>query len=141
MGRTATPYRAGVTTDGLIHNKYRSKCYGRGACSRRAGGCDIHAAFDSPTGLIYPAQDTGRLHIRTNATARAITVDPATGKARGVAFVDTETRRDYEARARTVVVAASTLESARLLLLSASRQHPAGWRIRASTLATTSAST
>ena len=126
MGRTATPYRAGVTTDGLVHNKYRSKCYGRGACSRRAGGCDIHAAFDSPTGLIYPAQDTGRLHIRTNATARAITVDPATGKARGVAFVDTETRRDYEARGRTVVVAASTLESARLLLLSASRQHPAG---------------
>lgn len=126
MGRTATAYRVGVTTDGLVHNKYRSKCYGRGACSRRAGGCDIHAAFDSPTGLIYPAQDTGRLHIRTNATARAITVDPATGKARGVAFVDTETRRDHEARARTVVVAASTLESARLLLHSASRQHPAG---------------
>jgi choline dehydrogenase-like flavoprotein len=126
MGRTATPYRAGVTTDGLVHNKYRSKCYGRGACSRRAGGCDIHAAFDSPTGLIYPAQDTGRLHVRTNATARAITVDPATGKARGVAFVDTVTGRDYEARARTVVVAASTLESARLLLLSASRQHANG---------------
>ncbi len=126
MGRTATPYRAGVTTDGLVHNRYRSKCYGRGACSRRAGGCDIHAAFDSPTGLIYPAQDTGRLHVRTNATARAITVDPATGKARGVAFVDTVTGRDFEARARTVVVAASTLESARLLLLSASRQHPNG---------------
>ena len=126
MGRTATPYRAGVTTDGLVHNKYRSKCYGRGSCWRRAGGCDIHAAFDSPTGLIYPAQDTGRLHVRTNATARAITVDPATGKARGVAFVDTVTGRDYEARARAVVVAASTLESARLLLLSASRQHPNG---------------
>jgi choline dehydrogenase-like flavoprotein len=126
MGRTATPYRAGVTTDGLLHNKYRSKCYGRGACARRAGGCDIHAAFDSPTGLIYPAQDTGRLAIRTNATARAITVDPATGRARGVAFVDTVTKRDFEARARAVVVAASTLESARLLLLSASRQHPAG---------------
>ena len=126
MGRTATPYRAGVTTDGLVHNKYRSKCYGRGSCWRRAGGCDIHAAFDSPTGLIYPAQDTGRLHVRTNATARAITVDPATGKARGVAFVDTVTGRDYEARARAVVVAASTLESARLLLLSASRQHPHG---------------
>jgi choline dehydrogenase-like flavoprotein len=126
MGRTATPYRAGVTTDGLVHNKYRSKCYGRGACARRAGGCDIHAAFDSPTGLIYPAQDTGRLSLRTNATARAVTVDPGTGKARGVAFVDTATRRDYEARARVVVVAASTLESARLLLLSSSRQHPRG---------------
>src|SRR5271157_5240734 len=34
-GRLITPYRAGVTTDGLKHNKYRSKCFGRGACSRR----------------------------------------------------------------------------------------------------------
>ena len=51
MGRVLTPYRAGVTTDGLKHNKYRSRCYGRGACDRRTGGCDIHAAFDSPTGL------------------------------------------------------------------------------------------
>jgi choline dehydrogenase-like flavoprotein len=126
MGRTATPYRAGVTTDGLLHNKYRSKCYGRGACQRRAGGCDIHAAFDSPTGLIYPAQDTGHLQIRTNATVREVTVDASTGKARGVAFIDTETRRDYEVRARAVVLAASTLESTRLLLLSKSRQHPNG---------------
>jgi choline dehydrogenase-like flavoprotein len=126
MGRVLTPYRAGVTTDGLKHNKYRSKCFGRGACARRAGGCDIHAAFDSPTGLIYPAMDTGRLTLRTNATVREILVDPATGKARGVAFVDTDSGRDYEARGRTVVVAASTLESARLLLLSKSRVHPNG---------------
>ena len=126
MDRVLTPYRAGVTTDGLKHNKYRSRCYGRGACNRRAGGCDIHAAFDSPTGLIYPAQDTGRLTIRTNATAREITVDPKTGKARGVAFVDTETGRQLEARGRVVVVAASTLESARLLLLSKSGAHPNG---------------
>ncbi len=93
-GRVLTPYRAGVTTDGLKHNKYRSKCFGRGACSRRAGGCDIHAAFDSPTGLIYPALDTGHLTIRTGSTAREVTVDPDTGKARGVSFVDTDDRRD-----------------------------------------------
>src|SRR5204863_6288856 len=75
MGRVLTPYRAGVTTDGLKHNKFRSRCYGRGACGRRAGGCDIHAAFDSPTGLIYPAMETGHLTLRTNAIAREITVD------------------------------------------------------------------
>ena len=126
MGRTATPYRAGVTTDGLIHNKYRSKCYGRGACSRRAGGCDIHAAFDSPTGLIYPARDTGRLTIRTNATAHEVQVDPATGKAGGVGFIDTVTGKSYAAKAKAVVLAASTLESTRLLLLSKSPQHPNG---------------
>ena len=53
----------------------QSKCFGRGACGRRAGGCDIHAAFDSPTGLIAPAMETGHLTIRTNATVREVTVE------------------------------------------------------------------
>src|SRR5579859_2732014 len=126
MGRVLTPYRAGVTTDGLKHNKYRSRCFGRGACERHTGGCDIHAAFDSPTGLIFPAADTGNLTIRTNATAHEVTVDPISGKARGVSFIDTETGQTYEARAKAVVLAASTLESARLMLLSKSKTHRNG---------------
>src|SRR3954466_9606464 len=126
MNRVLTPYRAGVTTDGLKHNKYRSRCFGRGACNRRVGGCDIHAAFDSPTGLIYPALETGHLVVRTGSIAREVTVDPVTGKASGVAFVDAATGQTLEAKARTVVVGASTLESARLLLLSKSSLHPSG---------------
>jgi glucoside 3-dehydrogenase (cytochrome c) catalytic subunit len=125
-GRVLTPYRAGVTTDGLKHNKYRSRCLGRGACGRKVGGCDIHAAFDSPTGLIYPALDTGRLTLRTGSIAREVTVDPGTGKARGIAFLDATTGDVLEARGRVVVLAASTLESARLMLLSRSPQHPTG---------------
>jgi choline dehydrogenase-like flavoprotein len=125
QGRLITPYRAGVTTEG-VKNKYRSRCFGRGACSRRVGGCDIHAAFDSPTGLIYPAWDTGNLTVRTNATVHEVTVDPHTGKASGVSFIDTETRRSYQAKAKAVLLGASTLETARLLLLSKSRQHPNG---------------
>ena len=126
MGRVLTPYRAGVTTDGLKHNKYRSKCFGRGACDRRVGGCDIHAAFDSPTGLIRPAMDTGNLTLRPNSTVYEVTVDPNTGKARGVNFIDTETGKTYEARARAVILGASTLESARLMMLSKSSSHPNG---------------
>ena len=126
MNRVLTPYRAGVTTDGLKHNKYRSRCFGRGACNRRVGGCDIHAAFDSPTGLVYPAMDTGNLTLRTNSIAREILVDNKTGKARGVAFIDSESGRTYEAQAKVVVLAASTLESARLMLLSKSSAHPNG---------------
>ena len=126
MGRVLTPYRAGVTTDGLKHNKYRSRCYGRGACSRHVGGCDIHAAFDSPTGLIRPAMDTGNLTLRTNATVYEVTVDKNTGKATGVSFLDSETRKSYQAKGKTVILAASTLESARLLLLSKSSAHPNG---------------
>ena len=126
MGRVLTPYRAGVTTDGLKHNKYRSRCFGRGACNRRAGGCDIHAAFDSPTGLIYPAMDTGHLTLRTNAIAREILVDKNTGKARGVAFVDRRPDAATRRTGRSLSLAASTLESARLMLLSKSTAHPNG---------------
>lgn len=126
MGRVLTPYRAGVTTDGLKHNKYRSRCYGRGACDRHVGGCDIHAAFDSPTGLIRPAMDTGNLTLRPNSTVYEVTVDKDTGKATGVAFLDSETRKSYQAKAKTVLLAASTLESARLMLLSKSSLYPNG---------------
>jgi len=126
MGRILTPYRAGVTTDGLKHNKYRSRCFGRGACERRTGGCDIHAAFDSPTGLIFPALDTGNLTIRTNSTAAGVTVDPVSGKVRGVTFIDTDTGKTYEAKGKAIVLAASTLETARLMLLSKSTLYPNG---------------
>jgi choline dehydrogenase-like flavoprotein len=126
MDRVLTPYRAGVTTDGVKHNKYRSRCYGRGACNRHVGGCDIHAAFDSPTGLIRPAMDTGNLTMRPNSTVFEVTVDKKTGKATGVSFLDSETHKSYQAKAKTVILAASTLESARLMLLSKSSLYPNG---------------
>src|SRR5947209_7309317 len=126
MGRTLTPYRAGVTTDGLKHNKYRSRCYGRGACDRHVGGCDIHAAFDSPTGLIRPAMDTGNLTMRPNSTVYEVSIDKNTGKADGVNFLDSESRQSYKAKAKVVLLAASTLESTRLLLLSKSDKYPNG---------------
>ncbi|MGD9785567.1 MAG: GMC oxidoreductase [Hyphomicrobiaceae bacterium] len=125
-GRILTPFRLGVTTDGLAHNPYRHRCMGRGACQRRVGGCDIHAAFDSPTGLIYPAYETGHLTVRTNAVVYEVTLDTATGLARGVSFIDTSSGSSYEVKARVVVLGASTLESTRIMLNSRSRQYPAG---------------
>ncbi len=126
MDRIVTPYRAGCTTEWLKHNKHRSRCYGRGACNRHVGGCDIHAAFDSPTGLILPAMETGNLTLRPNSTAYEVTVDKNTGKADGVNFLDSETRKSYKAKGKVIILAASTLESARLMLLSKSPQHPNG---------------
>lgn len=126
MNRVLTPYRAGVTTDGLKHNKYRSRCYGRGACDRHVGGCDIHAAFDSPTGLIRPAMDTGNLTMRPNSTVYEVTVDKNTGKASGVSFLDSDSHKSYQVKAKVVILAASTLESARLMLLSKSSVYPNG---------------
>ncbi|MBO0797677.1 MAG: GMC family oxidoreductase, partial [Blastocatellia bacterium] len=55
-----------------------------------------------------------------------VLVDNDTGKAKGVAFIDTVTGKSYEAKAKVVVLAASTLETARLMLLSKSRIYPTG---------------
>jgi choline dehydrogenase-like flavoprotein len=123
MGRNLIPGRAGVTTDGVAHNKYRHPCKGRGRCGR---GCNIHAAFHSPTALVMPAIDTGNLELRPNSTVSEVMVDPNTGKATGVRVIDSVTKEVLEFKARVVVLAASTLESTRLLLNSKSRQYPNG---------------
>ena len=143
MGRVLTPYRAGVTTDGLKHNKYRSRCFGRGACSRRAGGCDIHAAFDSPTGLIYPAMDTGHLTLRTNAIAREMLGRPAAPARRAASRSSTRRpARSYEAQGKVVdrrgLDARVGAAAAAVEVDAASRTASA---TRAATSATTSAST
>lgn len=122
MGRRLIPGRAGVTTDGVA-SKYRSPCRGRGRCGR---GCNIHAAFHSPSSLVRPAEDTGNLELRPNSTVSEVLVDSNTGLVSGVRVIDSVTRQVYDYRARVVILAASTLESARLLLNSKSRQHPIG---------------
>ena len=73
---------------------------------------------------IDDARATRRLTLRHSAVARGILIDPCTGRARGVAWV--EAGREREATARVVVLAASTIESTRLLLNSRSRHHPDG---------------
>jgi choline dehydrogenase-like flavoprotein len=70
--------------------------------------------------------DTGNLTMRPNSTVFEVTVDKNTGKATGVSFLDSDTRKSYQAKAKTVILAASTLESARLMLLSKSSLYPNG---------------
>jgi choline dehydrogenase-like flavoprotein len=57
--------------------------------------------------------------------AREVTVD-ASGRATGVSYIDKTTRTDHHVNARIVVLAASALETARLLLNSKSSQFPNG---------------
>jgi choline dehydrogenase-like flavoprotein len=64
--------------------------------------------------------------LRTNAVASHLIIDVKTGKAKGVAYIDQVTRKGYEALGKVIVLCASTIESTRLLLNSASRQHPNG---------------
>ena len=61
---------------------------------------------------------TGKLDVVPNAVVRQVSVDKNTGKANGVIFLDRHTGREMQAKARVVVLAAGTLETTRLLLLS-----------------------
>ena len=72
------------------------------------------------------AQATGLLTIRHDAVVRRITTDERGKRANGAEYIDRVTGRLLTARATLVVLAASPIESVRLLLNSTSAQHPAG---------------
>ncbi len=122
-GRRLIPTRAGVISEKLAHNKYRSACHYCGTCGR---GCDVGAMFNSPTGLLAPANDTGKLTLRSDAVVREVLLDAKTGKAKGVRFIDRTSKKDYEALGKVVILGASTLESTRILLNSTTREYPNG---------------
>jgi choline dehydrogenase-like flavoprotein len=115
----SVPSRLSILT--ANHNG-RPACHYCGQCGR---GCATHSNFSSPSVLIPPALDTGRLKIVSNAMAREVTVGP-NGLATGVAYIDKNTGRDNHVSARIVVLAASACESARILLNSRSSRFPQG---------------
>lgn len=75
---------------------------------------------------IAAAKATGRLTIRTEAEVTRILTDDETGLATGVEFVDRNTKVAGTAVGDSVIVAASAIESIRLLLNSKSARHPEG---------------
>jgi choline dehydrogenase-like flavoprotein len=116
---TCIPGRLSILTRPL---NGRLACHYCGQCHR---GCTVNANFTSTNVLLAPAAATGRLTMITNAMAREITVDER-GKATGVNYIDKTDGSDKHVRARVVVLAASALESARLLLNSKSSRFPQG---------------
>lgn len=79
-----------------------------------------------PAATVHAALKTGRLSLRSNAVVSHIVVNRNTGNAKGVAFIDRHSHKSYEVYGKVIVLCASTLESTRILLNSASPQHPAG---------------
>lgn len=82
--------------------------------SRRATG----TLASSINLLLPPALESGYLTVVPNAVVSRITTDSNTGLANGATFIDRRSQREMHAKARVVVVGASTLESSRLLLNS-----------------------
>jgi choline dehydrogenase-like flavoprotein len=119
LGIPCIPARLSIIT--RPHNG-RQACHYCGQCNR---GCSTNSNFSSPEVLIRPALVTGNVTLLTNAMVREVTTGPD-GLATGVAYIDKNTGEDRQLRARVVVLAASALESARLLLNSRSSRHPQG---------------
>jgi choline dehydrogenase-like flavoprotein len=87
-------------------------------------GCENGSKSSVLATFIPRALKTGRCRLRAQAMVREITVDE-NGRARGAVYQD-RAGALHEVRARVVVVAASAVESARLLLLSRSARFPHG---------------
>jgi choline dehydrogenase-like flavoprotein len=100
----------------------RPACHYCAECGR---SCAVNANFASPGVHIVPALKTGNLEVRTGAMCREVTVGPD-GRATGVSYIDTKTRREVTVKARVVVLAASCCETARIMLNSKSTLFPNG---------------
>ena len=119
LGMRMIPVRRAVLTESL-HGL--PACHWCGACDR---GCVSGSKYCSIQFSIEPALKTGRLTLLTGSMAREIVVDND-GRAVAVSYIDKPTRAEREIRGKRILLAASTLESARLLLNSKSRFHPGG---------------
>ncbi len=100
----------------------RAQCHFCGVCGR---GCDIGAFFNSSDYLLEPAFQTGKLQVIDNAVVARVLND-ASGKASGVQYFDRASGAERTVRARVVIVAASCIDSTRILLNSKSSQYPNG---------------
>lgn len=119
IGVPVLPSRSAVLT---VAHEGLPPCHYCGECGV---GCDVGARFCTLDAIVPKLRRRPNFKLQTNAAVHQVLVDQG-GRARGVSYVDAETRRDYEVEARAVVLAASTVESGRILLNSQSRFHPNG---------------
>ena len=103
------------------HNGF-APCHYCGACGR---GCDTASFFNSADHLIPVALKSGRLTLRTNAVAARI-LPNAEGLAGSVQYFDRQTKEEHRAFGKVIVLAASCIDSTRILLNSKSSRFPNG---------------
>jgi choline dehydrogenase-like flavoprotein len=119
-GVPVIPSRLSILTKAI--NDERGQCFYCAQCNR---GCTVHADFSSSSVLVKPALKTGNVDLITSAMVREVLTN-AEGIATGVSYVSKEDSAEYQIFGRTVILAASACESARLLLNSKSPRHPNG---------------
>lgn len=118
-GYTVVNGRRAVLTE---EHRGRAKCHYCGACGK---GCDIGAFFNSQDYLLQDAFATGKLELRENAIVSHVLTDED-GAASGVRYFERLTGEERTVSAKRVVVAASAVDSTRILLNSKSSAYPNG---------------
>ncbi len=119
-GVPVIPARLSILTKQI--NKDRGACFFCAQCGR---SCKVYGDFSSSSVLVKPAVATGNVDLITNAMAREVLTDQ-NGQATGISYVDKLDLQEYQVSGRVVILAASTCETARLLLNSKSARHPNG---------------
>jgi choline dehydrogenase-like flavoprotein len=105
----------------IVHGS-RAACHYCDQCQR---GCYTASYFNSPAVTLPAAARTGRLTLVSDAVVSHVVMN-GRGKADGVYYVQRTTHAHREVRAKIVVLAASALESTRILLNSRSSIFPEG---------------
>lgn len=90
--------------------QYQSKCW---------LGCQFGAYFSTQSATLPAAMATGNLTLRPWSIVTRILYDKETKKASGVEVLDAETNQTYEFSSKIIFVCASTLNSAWILMNSA----------------------
>jgi choline dehydrogenase-like flavoprotein len=120
FGRTLTLGRSANLTTAL---NGRQPCHYCGPCER---GCVTRSYFNSSYTTLQDALRTGHCELIPNAMAHQVLMHPSTNRALGISYVDRVTKQTREIHARVVVLAASAMESTRLLLNSATPRYTNG---------------
>src|SRR5436190_1791416 len=105
-----------------LAHRGRPACHYCDECQR---GCYTASYFNSPSVTLPAAARTGRLTLISDAVVSHVLMN-AEGKAEGVYYLERMTHAHREARAKIVVLAASALESTRILLNSRTVRFPEG---------------
>ncbi|MFA6083089.1 GMC oxidoreductase [Mucilaginibacter sp.] len=101
----------------------RTKCQFRNRCWE---GCPFGGYFSTQSSTLPAALATGNLTVRPQSIVTRILYDKDTKKATGVEVLDAETNKTYEFYAKIVFVNASALNSASVLMNSATEIWPGG---------------
>jgi len=118
--RTMTVGRVAVLT--RVHQG-RAACHYCGYCHR---GCITGSYFSSLSSTLPAAQKTGRLTIRPYSVVHSLIFDSSARRISGVRVIDAQSKAPLEFKARVFFLCASTLESTRILLNSATPEFPNG---------------